>query len=166
MLDFITLSCPTCGAKLQITTDMDRFVCAHCGNEHIIRRQGGTITLKPITDAISQVREGVDRTAAELGIVRINEEIKKLTVDLNAVSKRMGERRKYFIYLIASFFLGVILAFSNQNSSFGILWAVGSILLFAYNYLRLNSLSGDANHLQDEIRKRTAKLDKFKSIVE
>jgi hypothetical protein len=43
--DFITLSCPSCGHKLQINEDIDRFACAACGNEHIVNRSGGDVFL-------------------------------------------------------------------------------------------------------------------------
>jgi DNA-directed RNA polymerase subunit M/transcription elongation factor TFIIS len=43
MPDFITLSCPSCGNKLQITDDIDRFACAACGNEYIVNRSGGDV---------------------------------------------------------------------------------------------------------------------------
>jgi hypothetical protein len=36
MADLITLNCPTCGGNLQVTNDVERFVCAHCGNAHIV----------------------------------------------------------------------------------------------------------------------------------
>jgi len=36
MADLITLNCPTCGGNLQVTNDVERFVCAHCGNTHIV----------------------------------------------------------------------------------------------------------------------------------
>ena len=36
MSDFITLSCPSCGNKLQFTDDIDSFACGACGNEHIV----------------------------------------------------------------------------------------------------------------------------------
>jgi ribosomal protein S27E len=45
---FITLSCPSCGNKLQITDDIDRFACAACGNEYVVIRRGGIIALKPV----------------------------------------------------------------------------------------------------------------------
>ena len=45
MADFITLSCPSCVHKLQITDDIDRFACGACGNEHIVNRSGGDIFL-------------------------------------------------------------------------------------------------------------------------
>jgi hypothetical protein len=48
MQNLITLSCPSCGNKLQITEDIDRFACAECGNEHIVIRSGGVVALKPV----------------------------------------------------------------------------------------------------------------------
>src|SRR5258706_205176 len=40
MSDFVTLTCPSCGGRLEITKDVERFACAHCGNEHVVRRAG------------------------------------------------------------------------------------------------------------------------------
>ena len=36
--DIIALSCPSCGGKLQITSDIDRFACMHCGTESLVKR--------------------------------------------------------------------------------------------------------------------------------
>ena len=36
MADLMTLTCPSCGGQLQITNETDRFVCAHCGNSHVV----------------------------------------------------------------------------------------------------------------------------------
>jgi hypothetical protein len=55
MGDFITLSCPSCGNKLQITEDIDRFACAACGNEYVVIRRGGIVALKPIMDGIKGI---------------------------------------------------------------------------------------------------------------
>jgi predicted RNA-binding Zn-ribbon protein involved in translation (DUF1610 family) len=51
MVDFITLSCPSCGYKHQITKDIDQFACVACGNEHIIN--------PPLM--VSRVKEGSDK---------------------------------------------------------------------------------------------------------
>src|SRR5579859_1760065 len=75
MPDFITLSCPTCGGKLQLTNDIERFACAHCGNEHIVRRGGGIVSLAPVVDGLNRVQAGIDKTASELAIGRLRQEI-------------------------------------------------------------------------------------------
>lgn len=86
MSDFITLTCPNCSGRLQITDDINRFACMYCGVEHVVRRGGGIITLQPVVDelkkvntGISGVKVGVDRTASELAIQRLQSELNELT---------------------------------------------------------------------------------------
>jgi primosomal protein N' len=78
MSDFITLSCPPCGGKLEITQDIERFACSHCGGEHVVRRGGGIVSLAPIVAGLKQVQVGVDKTASELAIQRLTGEILEL----------------------------------------------------------------------------------------
>jgi hypothetical protein len=73
--DFITLSCPSRGGNLQITNDVERFACAHCGSEHIVRRGGGIVALAPVIAGLKQVQVGVDKTASELAIKRLRDEL-------------------------------------------------------------------------------------------
>ncbi len=68
MADFVTLSCPSCGGKLQVTNDIDRFACGYCGQEHAVNRSGGMVFLKPVVDELRKVQSGVDKTAAEMAI--------------------------------------------------------------------------------------------------
>lgn len=75
MSDFITLSCPSCGGRLEITKDMDRFVCAHCGNEQIVRRAGGTISLAPVMAGLQKIQASTDRVGAELAIQRLTRDL-------------------------------------------------------------------------------------------
>jgi uncharacterized membrane protein YidH (DUF202 family) len=78
MAAFVSLSCPSCGGKLQITPDIQRFACAHCGREQIVQRGEGTISLSPVVDAIHKVQVGVNQTAAELAIVRLQKELPEI----------------------------------------------------------------------------------------
>jgi ribosomal protein S27AE len=73
MPEFVTLTCPSCGGKLQITPDLDRFACGYCGAEHVVKRGGGIVALEPIVHGLKQVQAGVDRTASELAIKRLKE---------------------------------------------------------------------------------------------
>ena len=91
MSDLITLSCPSCGAQLNITQDIHRFACSHCGQEHIVKRAGGIITLSPVVEAIHQVRTGVDKTAAELAIVRLQKEIEGLQKEIEGLQDENNE---------------------------------------------------------------------------
>ena len=78
MADFINLTCPSCGGRLQITNDLDRFACSFCGNELIVRRSGGTVSISPVIEGLKAVQTGVDKTASELAIIRIKKEIESL----------------------------------------------------------------------------------------
>jgi predicted RNA-binding Zn-ribbon protein involved in translation (DUF1610 family) len=42
------LKCPSCGALLAVSPDMERFACKHCAAEQIAVRQGGTTVLKRV----------------------------------------------------------------------------------------------------------------------
>lgn len=82
MTNSISLTCPSCGGKLLITEDIDRFVCVYCGNEHIVKRGDGIISLQPIISelknvkhGVAHVQQGVDRTASELAIRRLQDEL-------------------------------------------------------------------------------------------
>ena len=100
MAQFVTLSCPSCGARLEIHNDTDRFACAYCGQEHVVQRNGGIIWLKPITDAIRQVKTGVDRTAAELAIARLRDDIRELERRKAAMLKNRPSNRRMIVSLI------------------------------------------------------------------
>ena len=94
MSDFITLSCPSCGAALQVTQDLERFACSRCGNEHIVKRAGGTVSLAPVVAQLSRVQAGVDKTAAELAIARLQREIQALEAhDTSEESRTSGIAR-------------------------------------------------------------------------
>lgn len=82
MTDFVTLTCPSCGGKLQITNDIEQFVCGHCGNEHVVRRGGGIIAIAPVIESIKKVQTGTDKTASELAIKRLGNEIYYLRLEL------------------------------------------------------------------------------------
>jgi DNA-directed RNA polymerase subunit RPC12/RpoP len=92
MVDYVTMSCPTCGGKLQITNDLERFACAYCGNEHIVKRSGGVVSLSPIIESLHKVQLGVDRTASELAIPRLEREIQQLESEYN---KLFTQREKF-----------------------------------------------------------------------
>jgi predicted RNA-binding Zn-ribbon protein involved in translation (DUF1610 family) len=72
---FVTLSCASCGAKLAVYDDMDRFACRYCGTEMMVHRRGDTVALKTVAEAIQRLQAGTDKAAAELAIVRIEKEL-------------------------------------------------------------------------------------------
>jgi predicted RNA-binding Zn-ribbon protein involved in translation (DUF1610 family) len=56
----LTLACPTCGGKLQVTPEITRFACIYCGNEHIVRRGDGKTFIEPVLRELQAVRQDID----------------------------------------------------------------------------------------------------------
>lgn len=93
MADFVRLSCPSCGSKLQITEDVEQFVCSFCGTEQIVKRRGGIVALAPVIEGLKKVQQGTDKTASELALVRLPEEIRSLETQIHeAISTMMYDK--------------------------------------------------------------------------
>jgi DNA-directed RNA polymerase subunit RPC12/RpoP len=93
MADFVTLTCPTCGGKLQITPDIDRFACTHCGNEHLVKRGQGVIAIQPLAESLIGLKRATDRTASELAIRRLTDELQQLQASRQQVEIRIASHR-------------------------------------------------------------------------
>lgn len=91
MADFVILTCPSCGGKLQLTNDIEHFACAHCGNEHMVKRSGGVVTLA-VVEGLKKVQAGVDKTASELAIRRLPDELRILKDERLRVTSDMENR--------------------------------------------------------------------------
>ncbi len=177
----ITLSCPSCGAKLEITPNLDRFACSYCGQEHIVNRTGGTISLSPVVEAIHQVKTGVDKTASELAIVRIQKEISDLQVERqNILRQSPPPTIKYFSY--PYIFVGVILlflsvlAFLLKNYDMVFFCLAGGVFMFLYGVLPIlrlpqnrrfwkQSTEPRLNILDGQIAEKKAELERNQNLV-
>lgn len=130
---FIPLNCLNCGGRLDVYDDMERFACGFCGTGMIVQRRGGTVSLKSVAEAIHKVQIGTDKTAAELALVRLNEELKKLTDEERLVANSTSALS---LMLIAwtGFGVGIIVSLKGSDSwgslIFGLSTTVGSVLLF------------------------------------
>lgn len=143
MPDFITLSCPSCGNKLQITSDIDRFACSACGNEHVVNRSGGIVTLKPIIESIAKVQVGVDKTASELAIVRLNKEITEIEERISVKNKSRPtlQTTKFppiFLWVFGILFIGAAIAliisvalFDSNEIVGGVFFLIIAIMVLA-----------------------------------
>ena len=87
MIEIVKLQCPSCAGTLEVTKDLEQFACGYCGTAVIVRRGGGTISLSPVIEGLQRVERGVDRTASELAIKRIQEEVA-------AVDSHLQEQRR------------------------------------------------------------------------
>jgi hypothetical protein len=85
-LGIISLKCPNCGAGISVTPELDVFACGYCGAQQMVQRGGGIASLKLIGEAIARVQHGTDRTAAELAIRRLREELTTLEVEKKQIA--------------------------------------------------------------------------------
>ncbi len=46
MSDFVTLTCPACGGRLDVSPTQSSLECKHCGTEHVVRHEAGAISLE------------------------------------------------------------------------------------------------------------------------
>jgi hypothetical protein len=111
----IPLRCTSCGASLEISPDMEQFACGYCGASQTVQRQGGTVSLKPVLDAISKVQSSSDKAAAELALVRLQKELNPLIEQYNAQLEFYNEHQTDFptgrtLWTIAFFVFGCVLA--------------------------------------------------------
>jgi DNA-directed RNA polymerase subunit RPC12/RpoP len=88
MLEVISLKCANCGANLEVKLETTSFACGYCGISQIVERHGGTVSLKLLTNAISKVQVGTDKTAAELAIRRLKEEMEQVNAQYRVIDSR------------------------------------------------------------------------------
>jgi predicted RNA-binding Zn-ribbon protein involved in translation (DUF1610 family) len=160
---FITLSCPSCGGKLKITQDMDRFACGFCGNEHIVRRSGGTVSLTPVVEGLRKVQSGVDKTASELAIVRLKQEIEELEEECCDLEDNLDKKKKNWNSILIGLTLVVLVTLFARNiflAGFLTLLDVG--VLVARLKVRDNGQLGQAEKL---LEKRESELKQHEKIV-
>lgn len=92
----MNLACPTRGGKLHISPGHDRFACAHCGNEHLVKRAEGVIVLQPLAASLGGQRRATNRTASEMAVRRLAEELADLKVARAQAERRLEECQQAF----------------------------------------------------------------------
>ncbi len=118
----ITLSCPNCGARLEITKDIDRFACSYCRMEHLIHR-GSVVSLIPAVENLRGVKDGIERTAAEHAIRRLREELSELQARRDALKlpkRRLSQVVDTLGYIISPFSAAVFIVASVWFLSAGL----------------------------------------------
>jgi hypothetical protein len=107
MMRAVSLKCTSCGGSLDVKPDVDELGCGYCGATLLVEREGGSVSFRQIHSAISQVRVGTDKTAAELAIVRLLSEIAETERQMTLVRLRFSKEAEN---LRAIFAVGGIVA--------------------------------------------------------
>ncbi len=173
-MEFITLSCPSCGGKLQITNDIERFACSNCGTEHIVKRSGGIVSLSPVIDVMQGVKSGVDRTAAELAIMRHEKDLKELQEKMGQLLKS-SKKETFPLFLIVILVLGILLTINSiTTGSAEWLWVwivmiltggIPLVLNIYLNSLKKKNIAEKYPIIQKQIDSTKKEIEDLKSLI-
>lgn len=143
----LKLNCANCSAPLEIGDDLTRFTCSYCGTPQIVERAGGIVALKKVQSAIHAVQRGTDRTAAELAMPRLaNELAQAQDAKLKAVAaakevhaRALSGRRQLTVFVaLALFFLGMPMAMNMPYPEVGLgVWLIAQFALPIYVYRKV-----------------------------
>jgi hypothetical protein len=88
----IHLTCLICGATLEVPADQGRVVCGYCGSFLEIDRRGETVALR-LFDVVARMQAGTERTAAELALVRLKNELYQCWSRWQKADAELSDRR-------------------------------------------------------------------------
>lgn len=170
----INLKCTNCGANLEITSDMNLFACGYCGSQQLVERKGGTISLKKVTEAIEKVQVGTDKTAAELAIRRLSDELTGLKSQYQKERKLSNENyfAEYDVRSTVIWIVSIVSIFISLLVSPSLLLLIISccIFLIIYNKYRYEKLkktpTEKMNILTEKMNSIREKIEKQKAIVD
>lgn len=160
----IKLSCSSCGGKLEITPDIERFACGHCGTEWIVNRSGGIVSLKAVEEQLGDIKKHTGKTADSTQYIALDAKIKDLEKEIADVHNTMcslGQSSSnsigcgiILIFIAVAFFIiPLVLFFSSDNP----LWPnLGGTMLIGViiGLLGLSSCSNSNNQNIQKLRNR------------
>lgn len=181
--DFITLSCPKCGGRLQITPDIERFACQYCGYEHIVRRSGGMVSLEPVVHMMGQINNSIgmvgagvnrlgfssEKQASESAIVRLKTEIAEMQKEIESYNKSStGLWISAVIFAWPALTAMLFRYLAGMGRIWGILgWAFTFIFLLMLLAAIANATGNnkEINKRAAEIRKKSEEIERHRQIV-
>lgn len=105
MTQTIIINCPTCGSTSSRKVGISDFVCSYCGTQYRVEYSSNGMFLYPILQSMQTLQTGMDRTAAELTVKRLKEEIYYLRVNIgplmpeyNYIKLQASKTRFAFIF--------------------------------------------------------------------
>lgn len=168
MPDLVTLTCPTCGGKLQIANNIDRFACGYCGNEHIVQRSGGVISLEPVLDGLKVIKTGVDKTVSELAIQRLNAEIANLMTQKASIPTKTSGCI-VFLMLFSVLLLIILLVVSSkgvEGSGASIFFGLLIVFFtFGFYFNGRNNIRKKISPIDEQIEEKTEELEYHRNII-
>lgn len=78
-ISLITLKCSNCSASLQISDQLDRFICNYCGTEHALLHNAGGFFFRKLEDRLDSLEKATEKGNAELAIKRLRSDLASRT---------------------------------------------------------------------------------------
>jgi DNA-directed RNA polymerase subunit RPC12/RpoP len=170
----VKLSCGSCGAKLTITNDLERFACAHCGTEWLVRRKHGVVSLRAVEEQVAAIRDNTDLLASREKLHVLTEHSEVLRYRVNAILQEQRTLESNIRLSLVAVSVGLALARSwMADTTFGLshvrltsvamLAVAGALLVAGYRYAqpRLADLErrlGEARKAADDCLHSMAEL--------
>lgn len=89
----IKLTCNSCGGKLEITPDIERFACGHCGTEWFVNRSGGIVSLKGVEDKLEKLSSSSEEIAKHSKVIADEIRVKKIKEDIKLLEKTLEDEK-------------------------------------------------------------------------
>lgn len=130
---------------------------------HRIRREswGGVISLSPVVEGLKRVEQGVDKTASELAIARLNRDIEGLNQQWNSIdSEHNTELYLWGIGLL----IGSPIISSGNITGLLVVGGIGALILFIAISSTLNN-SKKKKELEAQIGSKMSEMARHQQIV-
>jgi uncharacterized small protein (DUF1192 family) len=162
MGSLVTLTCPSCSGKLQITPEIDRFACGYCGTEFAVNRGAGIVSLSPVVEGLKRVERGVDKTASELAIARLDRDIGVLSNELNRLKAKsiFG----LFKLSLASFFLA-FLATGFHSPGYAWLFMIAGVVILVAAFVVNFNRGRKKMEIREQIAGKRAEITRHEAVI-
>lgn len=188
MSETIKISCPACGSTSSRKEGLSDFVCHYCGTQFRVEHKNGGISLSPILETMQTLQTGMDRTAAELTVKRLKEEIFHLN---NKIAPLMPEynqlklqasktkfvfvfKKFWWLFLILTIILFIISITQDLPALAGITVValilfiaagIGGMIALSKATKRLEQLSPTVEPLLEQLTEKEQRLESLLSYL-
>jgi predicted RNA-binding Zn-ribbon protein involved in translation (DUF1610 family) len=125
MRNLITLTCPSCGGRLEVTNNTEQYVCVHCGNAHIV---DPGVRAESLEKEVEQIRLKVDIRHAEEDLKILRE--RQATLETQISAQRDGRR----VMLMLIWPLPIIVVVLGLQQGASLAWTL-LLALFSVGFL-------------------------------
>jgi len=89
MADVITVSCPSCGAKLEPTQDIDSCSCVYCGNRYFVTRTGSVAHIEAVISSVGEILGEIGSTASKSATRQVGDKLATLMIERDSIQARI-----------------------------------------------------------------------------